>query len=161
MAVYIATSARRMSVPPSVPWSGHRAMPTDGLGLERQGADVDGVRHRQADPLGHRAGAGLVGVVDDDGELVASEPGDEVPGADRSVSRLANSTSRRSPTWWPKRVVDPLEVVHVDGISPNGALPLVALQRVVELEAQRLAVGQAGEVVVTRRCSRASDFEAV
>ncbi len=120
LAVYIATSARRMSVPPSVPWSGHRAMPTDAsASSDRAPTSMECDTDRQTRWATARAPASSVSWT----MMANSSPPSRAtksPGRTRSVSRLANSTSRRSPTWWPSVSLTRLKSFMSMSISPNG-----------------------------------------
>ena len=67
-----------------------------------------------AHPGGHFLRLLGVGLGDDHGELVAALAEDRVLGPDLVAQRRADSASRRSPSRWPKPLVDLLEAVEVE-----------------------------------------------
>ena len=92
----------------------------------------------------------VVAVLDQYGELVATEPGQACrpDGADRR-SRSATCTRSWSPAAWPRRVVDPLEVVEVaEQHGERPAVDGVQVERVLDPVGEQVPVGQAGQLVV-------------
>jgi len=83
------------------------------------------------------------------GELVAAQPRGGVNGAHAVFQAAAELPEGLITGVMPERVVDVLEVVHVEEQHRNGhAIAPLAGQRVLDAVAQQRAVGQAGERVV-------------
>ena len=112
------------------------------LDLERLG---DGVEQLPRDPSQHR---GLVEVLDDDHELVAAEPGQEVGVAQRGGERRAHALQELVADPVAERVVDVLEAVEVDEQHADAAAAALRLRdRLREPLVQQQAVGQSGQRV--------------
>ena len=92
---------------------------------------------------------------DEQPELVAGQPGDQLvpagvpthPRGDRAQQEVASRV--------PERVVDLAEVVDVEQQQGDGGLPVQYPQRAVALGQQRVPVGQPGQPVVRRRVQAA------
>jgi hypothetical protein len=123
-----------------------------GLHVERHPLDVEGTVQRHTQSL--RDAPGLADAVHErqqDGELVAAEPGDGVAVAEDRPQARAHLAEQLVPVRVPEAVVDLLEAVQVD--QEQGDLAGRAAgrgQALVELVAQQFPVRQAGECVVGR-----------
>jgi hypothetical protein len=65
---------------------------------------------RGEDPLGQRDGTGLVDVLADDDELVATEARDQVAGADGGPQPPGDPESSSSPAVWPRESLTTLKL---------------------------------------------------
>ena len=103
--------------------------------LDQPGTDVDGV----------------VVALDQDGELVATEPGDGVAGPDRAAEPLRHPDHQLVPDRVTEGVVDHLEVVEIDEQQGQRtqAAP-VLLQGVGHPVGEQRPVGQPGQLVGER-----------
>ncbi len=101
------------------------------------------------EPVGHLPGAGLVGVRQQDGELVPAHAGQQVARAQRLLQARTDEGQQVVTDGVPEAVVDllePVEVDHHDG-APAGAGPV---DGPLELLGEPAPVGQPGERVVVR-----------
>ena len=85
--------------------------------------------------------------LDEDGELVTTDPGDGVPEADARAQSLADRGEQAVPGVVAEAVVDRLEVVQVDEEDRHRLIPPL-LERVVEPITEERPVGQERERVV-------------
>ena len=104
------------------------------------------------DPARHVRGlAGIRYAVEEDGELVATEPRDRVARADRSLEAAPDFLKDRVAGRMAEAVVDGLEVVEVDEHdSDRRAAATRALDGVVDSVGEQRAVGEARHGVVER-----------
>ena len=113
-------------------------------------AQHEGLRHGAGEPLDQGLlflGSG--GILDQDGELVAAEPGDGVGGTGAGAEALGGQHQQLVALAVTKAVVDLLEVIEVEEEHGDGVpLPLRELERVIHAVAEEGAVGQPGERVV-------------
>ena len=87
----------------------------------------------------------LVGVLEQDGELVAAEPRGEVVRAHAAADALGRGHQHGVAGGVPGMVVDPLEVVEVE--EQHGADPAGPGERLVHAAHEQRAVGEVGERV--------------
>ena len=100
-------------------------------------------------PVGEQAGGGQVGVLGQDGELVAAEPADGVVLAQAAAQPAGDLAQQPVAGAVAEAVVDHLEVVQVD--EQHGQAAAVAArpgQRVADPVVEQGPVGQVGEAVV-------------
>ena len=110
---------------------------------------VDGERHGQrvADALGHVLG--ITGVLEQDGELVAAQPGRGVAGADAVAQPRGQLHQQLVARGVAEAVVQGLEVVQVQEQHRGGVVRSPpAVQGVLDAVAEEGAVGQIGQRVV-------------
>ncbi len=131
--------------------------PADGGGDADAGGDEhlvaaqhEGLRHGTGEPLDEGLlflGSG--GILDQDGELVAAQPGHGVGGAGAGAEPLGGQHQQLVALAVAEAVVDLLEVVEVEEEHGDRVpLPLRELERVIHAVAEEGAIGQAGERVV-------------
>ena len=113
--------------------------------VQRRRVVADAVDDGSADPLG----AVLVGVGEQDGELVAAQPRDHVGVADGAAQQAADGDQELVAGVVAEGVVDLLEVVEVEQQQRAArAVAPAPLEVALELGVEAAPVGQAGEHVV-------------
>ena len=143
-AAYIAASASRSSAEPVVVVE-VTATPTDAESTASPPVDDERLVEDREQPLGHGAGAGLVGVLADHEELVAAEAGHGVARPGRRLEPSAHRLQQRVADGVAAGVVDDLEPVEVD--EQHARSPRRRPRARPEVLHQPGAVGQPGEVV--------------
>ena len=114
-------------------------------------ADEERFAERGDDPARHAFDVRVTSVGEQNGELVAAEPGDDVgrPGAVRET--LGDGDQERVAGLVAELVVDRFELVQID-VEEGSVLPgvLRAVHGVAQLGGELQTVGQAGELVMER-----------
>ena len=132
------------------------AMPIEAATTSSRPSSWNGVAAASQHALGdHGRLAGVADVVEQDGELVAAEPGDGVAGAQRRTPAGARPRrSSRSPTWWPSESLTSLKRSRSRNSTAAHARPALAAlgaqDRLREAVQEQHAVGQPGQRVVQR-----------
>ena len=121
-----------------------------GRGLDLLAVDVEWFGHRRQDLVGQ--GDNLGGLADlrlHERELVATEPGQRVAGADRCGDPLGDGAQQLVADWVAQGVVDVLEAVEIEQQDrDHAAFAAGTGQLLAEPIVQQGAVRQAGEQVV-------------
>jgi hypothetical protein len=129
LARYSATSACCSTSSAAAPVGGLRK-PDAGRDLQRQVLDVDGLVERRDQPRAERAGLRLVAVEQEDGELVAAHPRQQVLAADGRAHPLGDALQHDVAGMVAERVVDRLEVVEIHQGHPRPRAGAAATQGV-------------------------------
>ena len=141
-------SASRSSSSAVVPCSGNTATPTLARTWSGEPGHLERRRQRVAD-----AAPDLTDVarrrswrVDEDGELIASEPRDLVASAQRTAKPRADLPQERIARRMTERVVDLLEAVEIE--EQDGDAGIATCDRLAEAREEAASIEQAGELVV-------------
>ena len=115
LASYIARSARLSSAAGSVPCAGASAMPSEPpISTSRPSRTIGCSRQRRARRATRTTRSSSAVPVEEDGELVAAQPGDEAVGADRRRQPGADLDQQQVALLVAEGVVDVLEAVEVE-----------------------------------------------
>ena len=103
LATYIAVSARASSSDAVAAVVGAQRDADARVDVQRHAVELERVAERGAEAVGDLPGARVVGVRQQDGELVATHAGQQVAGrAGPAAGAGPTRHSRSSPTLWPK-----------------------------------------------------------
>ena len=154
LASYIARSAQRSRSVGSVASSGKTAMPMLASTGSSRPATGNGRRMPAPQALGDHPGEVGVRAVEDDRELVAADPREQVVRAQGDLQARRDERQQLVAVVMAERVVDVLEVVEVDDEQRQRAVGLAVAQRALEALVERPAVGDAGQLVGARLAPR-------
>ena len=143
-------------LPGRIGMAGKERDPDAGLDPEREILDLEGLRKRISDPVGHvQCVRRIRGYVEDDAELVAAEPRQRVHGPQDARQSRADLAEQGVAALVPEGVVQILETVEVDDQHGDPAARAAApADRLLDPLLEQAAIRQPREVVGDRLTAR-------